>query len=106
MAKRKTIGDNPLDAIVPDPVSGRQDETSAAPKARPPVPVSPAAARRSAQPDQTAVKQEKGIATPAQVARSQSPSQQDLLSRIQSVEEQSQLIKWLAYGAIGLALLL
>ena len=106
MAKRKTIGDNPLDAILPDPVSGRQDETSAAPKARPPIPVSPAEAQRPTRPDQTVVKQEKGIATPVQVTRSQTPSQEDLLSRIQSVEEQSEWIKWLAFGAIGLALLL
>ena len=106
MAKRKTIGENPLDAIAPDSVSSRREEKSATSKTRPPILASPAEARRPARADSTAVKQEKGMATPAQVTRSQSPSQQDLLSRVQSVEEQSEWVKWLAYGAIGLALLL
>ena len=106
MAKRKTIGDNPLDAGMPDPVTNRREEKSTKPKPRPPLPVSPAETQRSARTDQPAVKQEKGPATPAQVAHSQTPPQQDLLSRIQFLEGQNVWIKWLAYGAIGLAFLL
>ena len=106
MAKRKTIGENPLDAIVPDPVSSRQEDKPEAQKPQSPIPVSPASARRPVQPAPASRKPEKGLATPAQVTRSQTPSQEDLLSRIQSVEEQSEWIKWLAFGAIGLALLL
>ena len=106
MAKRKTIGENPLDVIVPEPVSSRQKDKPAAMKPRPPIPVSPTEAQRSARPTPTSVKQENGIAAPAQVAHSQTPPQQDLLSRIQFLEGQNVWIKWLAYGAIGLALLL
>ena len=92
MAKRKTIGDNPLDAGIPNP----QSSTTA----------SPASARRPVQPSPSSRKPERGAATPAQVAPSQAPPQNNLLSRIQSLEEQNAWIKWLAYGAIGLALLL
>ena len=106
MAKRKTIGENPLDAVMPDPAAGRREEKSAAKRPRPPIPVSPTEAQRPAGPAPTAVKQEKGIAAPAQVAPSHTPSQNDLLSRIQFLEGQNVWIQWLAYGAIGLALLL
>ena len=106
MAKRKTIGANPLDAIVPDPESGQQDKTSATPKARPPAPVPPATAGRPAQSDDTAGKPDKGITTPVQATRLQTPPQPDLLSRIQSLEEQNAWVKWVAYGAIVVALLL
>jgi hypothetical protein len=106
MAKRRTIGENPLDAITPDPAAGRREEKFAEPKAQAPASVSSAKAKRSAQPTPKTSKLEKGAATPAESTRSQSPSQKDLLIRIQSVEEQSAWIKWLAYGAIALALVL
>ena len=106
MAKRRTIGENPLDAITPDLAAGRREETFAEPKAKAPAPVSTAKAKQSARSTPKTVKHEKGPAQPAESIRSQSPSQKDLLIRIQSVEEQSAWIKWLAYGAIGLALLL
>lgn len=35
-----------------------------------------------------------------------SSGQADLLTRIQALEEQSSLMKWLVYGAIGLAIVL
>lgn len=106
MAKRKTIGENPLDAIVPDPVAGRQKDKPAAQKPQSPIPASPASTRRTMQPAPASRKPEKGATTPAQVTQSQPPTQKDLLSRIQSLEEQNAWVKWLAYGAIGLALLL
>ena len=106
MAKRKTIGENPLDAIVPDPVVGRQENKSAAQKPQSPIPVSPASARQPVRPAPASRKSEKGAGTPVQVAHSQTPPQQDLLSRIQFLEGQNVWVKWLAYGAIGLALLL
>ena len=106
MAKRKTIGENPLDAIVPDPVAGRQEDTPARQKPQSSIPASPASARRPVQPAPASRKPEKGSGAPVQVAPSHTPSQKDLLSRVQSVEKQSEWVKWLAYGAIGLALLL
>ena len=106
MAKRRTIGENPLDAITPNPVTGRDEEKFAEPKAQRSAPVSSAKPQRSARSTSKTVKHEKIAATPAEKIRSQPASQNDLLSRIQSVEEQSALVKWLAYGAIALALLL
>lgn len=35
-----------------------------------------------------------------------SSGQADLLTRVQAMEEQSSLMKWLVYGAIGLAIVL
>jgi len=87
MAKRRTIGENPLDAIMPDPES-------------------PTKGRRAAQATPATVQTEKGTVTPTQATRTKSADQEDLLSRIQTVEEQSELTKWLVYGAIGLAILL
>jgi len=106
MAKRKTIGENPLDAGIPDPLSKQQGIKPAAPKPQSPIPASPASARRPVQPAPASQKPEKGPATPPQAAPLQPPPQNDLLSRIQSLEEQNAWIKWLAYGAIGLALFL
>jgi hypothetical protein len=90
MAKRKTIGENPLDAV-PDRTARHQEETSAATNPRP---------------ASAAIKFEKGTATSVQTTRTQSPPPQDLLSRIQSLEEQNEYIKWLVGGAILLAVLL
>ena len=98
MARRKTIGDNPLDAI---------EATSQ----RPAVPVSPTESRRPAREALAAVELETGIATSLHAGRTQAlvlqaPDQLDLLGRIKSLEEQNVLMRWLVYGAIGLALLL
>ena len=106
MAKRRTIGENPLDAITPNPAAGRGEEKFAEPKARRPAPITSAKPQRSARSTPKTVKHEKKAASPDESIGSQPPSQKDLLNRIQSVEEQSALIKWLAYGAIALALLL
>src|SRR5262245_44169580 len=98
MAKRKTIGENPLDAI----------ETMSQ---WPIVPVPPIEPRRPARKALAAIEPETGIATSLQAAQTQAlvlraPDQLDLLGRIKSLEEQNVLMKWLVYGAIGLALLL
>ena len=87
MAKRRTIGENPLDAIMPDPGS-------------------PVKERRPAQATPATVQSGKGTVTPTQATRTASQAQEDLLGRIRSVEEQSELTKWLVYGAIALAILL
>jgi len=86
MAKRRTIGENPLDAIMPDPGS-------------------PVKERRPAQATPATVQSGKGALTPSQATPTASQAQEDLVSRIQSVEEQSELTKWLVYGAIALAIL-
>ena len=107
MAKRKTIGDNPLDTIAPDRTAHRKEETAAATSPRPAVPVSTAQPHQPARPASTTVKSEKRTATSVQTTRTQSPvpAQQDLLSRVQSLEEQNEYIKWLVGGAILLAVL-
>jgi hypothetical protein len=106
MAKRKTIGENPLDSIVPDRTARHQEKTAAATNPRPAVPVSTAEPRRPAQPASAAAKSEKGTATSVQTTRTQPPAQQDLLSRVQSLEEQNEYIKWFVGGAILLAIML
>jgi hypothetical protein len=112
MAKRKTIGENPLDAIAPDRTARQKKETVAATNPRPAVAVSPAEPRRPAKTAPAAVNPEKGTATSiiqatrTQAPARQTPAQQDLLRRIKSLEEQNTLMKWLVYGAIGLAFLL
>ena len=68
MARRKTIGENPLDALA----SNAADR----------YPLS------------------------AQPVADQSSGQADLLSRVQAMENQAVLMKWLVYGAIGLAIVL
>ena len=113
MAKRKTIGENPLDAIAPDRTARQKNEIVAATNPRPAVAVSPAEPRRTAKTAPAAVNPEKGTATSiiiqatrTQAPVQQTPAQQDLLRRIKSLEEQNTLMKWLVYGAIGLAFLL
>ena len=71
MSRRKTIGENPLDALASDP-SDRCPSPSVS----------------------------------VQPAGNQSLGQADLLSRIQEMEKQAVVMKWLVYGAIGLALVL
>jgi hypothetical protein len=111
MAKRKTIGENPLDAIVPDRTAGQEKENIAAANPRRAVPVSPTEPRRPARTARAAVKPKKGKTSSVQAPRTQAlvqqaSDQQDLLGRIKSLEEQNTFIKWLVFGAIGLALLL
>jgi hypothetical protein len=108
MAKRKTIGENPLDTIVPDRTAREKEQTAAATKPRPAVPVLTAGLRRPTQPASATVKSEKGtvISVPTTRTQSPAPTQQDLLSRVQSLEEQNKYISWLLGGAILLAVLL
>jgi len=68
MAKRKTIGENPLDAPAADPAH------------RYPLSAPPSGGQHS--------------------------EQADLLNRVQTMEQQASLMKWLLYGAIGLAIVL
>lgn len=108
MAKRKTIGENPLDTIVPDRTTREKEQTAAATNPRSAVPISTAETRLPARPASATVKSEKGtvISVPTSRTQSPAPTQQDLLGRIQSLEEQNKYISWLLGGAILLAVLL
>ena len=102
MAKRKTIRVNPLDTLVPDPVTRQTGELPAAAKSRSTDPVA-GSARTTTQQNQPKAKDSHlpTLATPV----AQSPSPADLVSRVQSLEEQNEYIKWLVGGAILLAVL-
>lgn len=108
MTKRKTIGENPLDTVAPDRTERRKEETAAATNPRSAVPISTAETRLPARPASATVKSEEGTVTSIPTTRTQSPAptQQDLLSRVQSLEEQNKYISWLLGGAILLAVLL
>jgi hypothetical protein len=103
MAKRKTILVNPLDTLVPDPKPDQLSESPAAAKARS---AGPSAGRARTPTSRSRPKaKDNTVSTPAtQVTHPPSPA--DLSSRIQSLEEQNEYIKWLVGGAILLALLL
>jgi len=106
MAKRKTIGENPLDTLVPDRPVRQQEQTTATTHPQPAVPLQSAAPRRPARSASVATKSEKETGTAVPTTRTQSPPQQDLLSRIKSLEDQNEFIKWLVGGTILLAIML
>ncbi|MDF0644232.1 MAG: hypothetical protein P0111_09385 [Nitrospira sp.] len=106
MAKRRTIRDNPLDAIAPASTAGQGDEPSAETKFRSAGRVSATKTPQAARPASIAANPENTAAPSAHSIRTTSAAQGDLLRRIESVEEKNELMKWLVYGAIGLALLL
>ena len=103
MAKRKTIGENPLDTLVPDRTTRRTDESAAAPNAQS---VDPATGRTGtpAPRSRPKVKDSTVLSPAAQAA--QPPSPTDLVNRVQSLEKENAYIKLLVGGAILLALLL
>ena len=86
MAKRKTIRFNPLDSLVPDPTTRQTGESAKA------------ATTQSLDPATGSTR----AATPV----AQPPSSTDLVSRVQTLENQNEYIKWLAVGAILLWLML
>jgi hypothetical protein len=100
MAKRKTIGENPLDILAPDRTTRRTSESAAAANAQS---VDPATARTSTPAPRSRPKVEDStVPTPA----TQPPSPADLVNRVQSLEKENAYIKLLVGGAILLALLL
>ena len=103
MAKRKTIGENPLDTLVPDRTTRRTGESAAAANAQS---VDPATGRTGTPAPRSRPKvKDSTVPAPAtQVA--QPPSPADLSSRIQSLEEQNEYMRWLVGGAILLAIML
>jgi hypothetical protein len=103
MAKRKTIRVNPLDTLVLDPTTSRTGESSAAAKAQSAGPAS-IIAQTTTQRNQPRAKNSNAPTSAIQVA--QPPSPADLLSRVQSLEEQNEYMKWLLGGAILLAIML
>ena len=100
MAKRKTIRVNPLDTLVPDPMTRQTGEAPAAVKTRSAGPAS-VIARKTTPRNQPKTKDSRTSAPAAQP-----PSPADLTKRIQSLEEQNEYIKWLVGGAILLAVML
>lgn len=92
MAKRVTIRSNPLDTLVPDAMkdqidTGVQSVIPARGTIR-----APATRSRS----KTRDNHVSSFATPV----AQPPVSTDLVSRIQSLEQENEYIKWLAIGAI------
>jgi hypothetical protein len=103
MAKRKTIGENPLDALMPNPIVPRNNQSPASTDGH-------SGGRTANNPRTSSPRnQPRAKVTPAPVPASpaaQPPSPSDLLDRIQSLEQQNFYIAWLAGGAILLAVLL
>lgn len=103
MAKRRTIGENPLDTLMPKPMGPPTSEAPASVDAN-------SAGKTANNPSTTTLRnQPRAKVTPAPVPASpaaESPSPSELLSRMQSLEQQNFYIAWLAGGAILLAVLL
>ena len=100
MAKRKTIGENPLDTLAPDRTTRQTSESAAAHNTQS---VDPATVRTSTPAPRSRPKvKDSTVLAPA----AQPPSPADLVNRIQSLEKENEFIKWLVGGAILLALLL
>jgi hypothetical protein len=104
MAKRVTIRANPLDTLVPNPMTRRTG-----------VPPPAAAKAQSADPaagstrTTTARKQPTAKASPLPTLATevtQPPPSADLVNRVQSLEKENEFIKWLVGGAILLAIML
>jgi hypothetical protein len=103
MAKRKTIKENPLDAIVPDRTARRTGESAAAANA----PSVDPATGRAGTPAPRSRPKVKDSAVPAPATQAaQAPSSADLVNRVQSLEKENEFIKWLVGGAILLAIML
>ena len=103
MAKRRTIGENPLDTLTPNPITRPISESSASADGH--SEGKAANNPRASNPrDQTRVKVTLPPVPASPAAEPSSPS--ELLGRIQSLEQQNFYIAWLAGGAILLAVLL
>ncbi len=103
MAKRKTIGVNPLDTLLPDP---KPDQLSTSPSAAQTRSAGHSAdsARPPTSRSRPKVKDSTVPAPAAQVAQPHSPA--DLMNRVQSLEKENAFIKLLVAGAILLAIML
>ena len=103
MDKRVTIRSNPLDTLVPRPTTRHTGESPAAANAQSAGPAA-GSTRITTSRNQPKAKHSHAPAPATQVA--QPPSSADLFSRIQSLEEQNEYMKWLVGGAILLAVLM
>jgi hypothetical protein len=101
MAKRKTIGENPLDTLVPDRTTRWTGKSAAAADAQSVDPATGSTGTPTPR-NQPKASHLPTLATP--VAHPPSPA--DLVNRIQSLEKENEYIKWLVGGAILLAVLL
>ena len=86
MAKRKTIHVSPLDTLVPNPTTSQTGESAKA------------ATAQSLDPATGSTRAARPVAQPS--------SSTDLVSRVQSLENQNEYFKWLAVGAILLWIML
>lgn len=103
MAKRKTIHDNPLDALVPDPMTPRTSESPAAADSLS-LGSSADSTRTITSRSQPKARDKHAPAPPAPTV--QPPSTADLFNRVQSLEQENAFIRWLVGGTILLAVLL
>jgi len=103
MAKRRTIGENPLDTLTPNPMTRPISELLASADGH-------SGGKAANNPRASSPQnQPRAKVTPAPVPASPAaelPSSSELLNRIQSLEQQNFYIAWLAGGAILLAVLL
>lgn len=98
MAKRKTIRTNPLDSLVPD-TEHLLKESSSTSRAQP----MERKAKPLGQPIQPLLK---NADMPRSIEPPTTPQAPELMHRIESLEQRSCYLGWLAGGAILLALLL
>ena len=103
MAKRKTIRVNPLDTLVPNPNPDQTGKSPSAAKARSAGPAADSAGTTTSW-NQPRVKDSTIPAPATHVAQPAAPA--DLSSRIKSLEEQNEYMRWVVGGAILLAVLL
>ncbi len=98
MAKRKTIRTNPLDSLIPD--AERSVEPSSRTSRSQPAERKTKPLAQSIQPTLEHADMPRSIEPPT------TPQTADLMHRIESLEQRSSYLGWLAGGALLLALLL
>ena len=109
MAKRKTIGENPLDPVMPDPAARQIEEKARGENPGPRSPVTPAKVSRSSGAASSRVAAPKQASAPAKSAAKPAahpPSSAELLDRIQSLEQRNFYLEWVVGAAILLAIII
>lgn len=108
MAKRRTIGDNPLDSVVPGAgegvVLGREDPKKkeparAAGREKPKTPPASQPAPARAEPSATASKAAAPEARKAAAAGAPIAQPEELMPRLEKLEQENECLKWLV-GAV------
>lgn len=104
MAKRSTIGDNPLDAVVPAPAASPKQPRTGAAKTKPSWQRPARSPRRSQAAAQAFPADDKGTlpeGKPEPVVTAAAPPSGEaaLLTRVEALEQENQCMKWLV-GAV------